>query len=254
MRHVVCEGKKSYFVASAVKIYCGVAMDECGPYNMIIYPNSSPERTSSCTINECASLLNKLHTHSYHCASWPKFCTLEARLSSFDDWPISIKQRPEEITEAGFFYSGKGDKIVCFYCGGGLRDLLPVDNLWIEHARWFPECQFLIYEKGQDFVNSVCQKYRAIITAEDVNNIESPSSYHKEIAVANRKVECTPLHEEINGEKNNSNLCKICFQEYMNVLFLPCGHIVACVKCAFSMQSCAICRKSVSTTVTVFLS
>lgn len=64
-----------------------------------------------------------------------------------------------------------------------------------------------------------------------------------------------------NDDANNSNnagsdsrLCKICFQEEMGVLFLPCGHIVACPKCALSLTTCAVCRKPFTATIRAFLS
>nr|CAD7408736.1 unnamed protein product [Timema cristinae] len=48
-------------------------------------------------------------------------------------------------------------------------------------------------------------------------------------------------------------MCKICFTEEMGVLFLPCGHIVACVKCASSLTTCAVCRQPFTATVRAYL-
>jgi len=36
-----------------------------------------------------------------------EYTSLAARLSSFKDWPYSMTQTPESLSEAGFFYSGK---------------------------------------------------------------------------------------------------------------------------------------------------
>jgi hypothetical protein len=33
--------------------------------------------------------------------------TYEARLSSYESWPRSLKQKPDKLSEAGFFYTGK---------------------------------------------------------------------------------------------------------------------------------------------------
>ena len=32
---------------------------------------------------------------------------LEARLATFDEWPPGLEQRPEELAEAGFYYTGR---------------------------------------------------------------------------------------------------------------------------------------------------
>ncbi|GBP63407.1 Death-associated inhibitor of apoptosis 1 [Eumeta japonica] len=45
--------------------------------------------------------------------------------------------KPEDLADAGFFYTGRSDKTLCFYCGGGLRDWKDNDNPWEEHAVWF---------------------------------------------------------------------------------------------------------------------
>lgn len=43
----------------------------------------------------------------------------------------------------------------CFSCGGGLRNWLPGDDPIVEHARFFPECQYIIGLKGPAFVANV---------------------------------------------------------------------------------------------------
>ena len=48
-------------------------------------------------------------------------------------------------------------------------------------------------------------------------------------------------------------LCKICYDDVMSVVFLPCSHTFACIKCAPSMSVCAICREPVTMLVrTIF--
>ncbi|XP_054287515.1 baculoviral IAP repeat-containing protein 7-A-like [Macrosteles quadrilineatus] len=60
-----------------------------------------------------------------------------------------------ELAEAGFFYAGKKDQTICFYCGGGLHHWQDIDDPWEEHAKWFPKCPFVLVHKGQDFVNEM---------------------------------------------------------------------------------------------------
>jgi hypothetical protein len=37
----------------------------------------------------------------------PTYNTYEARLRSYIGWPSTLKQKPEKLSEAGFFYAGK---------------------------------------------------------------------------------------------------------------------------------------------------
>lgn len=53
---------------------------------------------------------------------------------------------------------------------------------------------------------------------------------------------------------NDARLCKICYVEELGVVFLPCGHLVTCVKCASCMLICSLCRKPISMTVRTFFS
>lgn len=37
-------------------------------------------------------------------------------------------------------------------------------------------------------------------------------------------------------------LCKICLNQQMNVVFIPCGHIFACLECSALLDLCPVCR------------
>ena len=47
--------------------------------------------------------------------------------------------------------------------------------------------------------------------------------------------------------------CKVCFVEEVQVLFLPCRHLVTCEKCAHRLHQCPMCRKNIQDTIMVFL-
>ncbi|XP_063622095.1 death-associated inhibitor of apoptosis 1-like [Cydia splendana] len=66
----------------------------------------------------------------------PRYNTEADRLRTFKDWPKSMKQKPEELAEAGFYYIGQSDKTKCFYCDGSLKDWEEDDVPWEVHARW----------------------------------------------------------------------------------------------------------------------
>ena len=64
------------------------------------------------------------------------------RCKTFDNWPISHLISPMTMAEAGFIYTGDGDKVQCFVCGGyiynWIDDVCPLN----EHVSSFPECRF----------------------------------------------------------------------------------------------------------------
>ncbi|XP_029649347.1 putative inhibitor of apoptosis isoform X3 [Octopus sinensis] len=47
-------------------------------------------------------------------------------------------------------------------------------------------------------------------------------------------------------------LCKICLDEELSVVFLPCGHLVSCASCAPALSNCPLCRKKVHGMVKIF--
>ncbi|XP_078322302.1 baculoviral IAP repeat-containing protein 8-like [Crassostrea virginica] len=81
-----------------------------------------------------------------------QYAIKEVRRGTFKNWPSHITQKPDELAEAGFFYTGKSDVVVCFYCGQGLHEWDVEDEPWGEHARWSPDCPFLLNIKGPEFV------------------------------------------------------------------------------------------------------
>jgi len=40
-------------------------------------------------------------------------------------------------------------------CDGGLQRWDGDDDPWVEHARWFPTCTFVLEQKGQDYIDMV---------------------------------------------------------------------------------------------------
>lgn len=84
-----------------------------------------------------------------------EYDTPEKRLVTFAEWPQHHTLCPLDAALAGYYYTGYGDCVRCFSCGGGVRNWEPEDNVWVEHARWFPKCDFLISSVGSDFVQVV---------------------------------------------------------------------------------------------------
>ncbi|XP_037079051.1 baculoviral IAP repeat-containing protein 7-A-like, partial [Pollicipes pollicipes] len=55
--------------------------------------------------------------------------------------------------------AGVSDHVKCFHCDGGLRNWVPGDNPWTEHARWFSRCGFVRLVKGDDFIQDVLREH-----------------------------------------------------------------------------------------------
>lgn len=199
----------------------------------------------------------------------PSFSSYESRLSTYSSWPANVGLNPPVLSDAGFYFTGSEDKVICFHCGGGLNNWEPTDDPWIEHALWFSKCTFLLLRKGQEFVQAVQDKQSPLITVGEAKEILSEinkmtvssgnSSFEVRNVCTTEKVidENTRSSKEANPNKERSELsreCKICFTEEMSVVFLPCGHVVACVKCAASLSTCPVCRQQFSGTARIYLS
>lgn len=110
-------------------------------------------------------------TTSYHQSKpkRPEYASEEKRFASFAGWSCDYVT-PSDLTKSGLFRTGNDDCTRCFYCGGGLRNWQPSDDVWVEHARWFPKCEFLRQQIGQAFIDTVQEivKEDGILTFENV--------------------------------------------------------------------------------------
>ncbi|KAI5726807.1 putative inhibitor of apoptosis isoform X1 [Diaphorina citri] len=251
--------------------------DTCGSL-IIEPPKSKSEVSQSCSQpNQVVSSLEKLGIHKNSPPAFPNYATYESRLRSFDSWPISLRLKPVTLTEAGFFYTGKADQTLCFRCGGGLKHWEETDDPWTEHARWFSSCPYVKLVKGQEFINQVIGHKEVANDPITLQDLKTVISAHSEVKPAPSVTEtqpssssacCTTVAETSTAVKptacsqddkrpepnSDGRLCKICYQREMGVVFLPCGHIVACVICASTLSTCAVCRQRFTATVRAFLS
>nr|BDT61657.1 MAG: baculoviral IAP repeat-containing protein [Marsupenaeus japonicus endogenous nimavirus] len=81
--------------------------------------------------------------------------TKEERLESFKDWPECVGQEPQALAEAGFFYCGISDHVQCFHCRGIIRNWEKNDIPLHEHAKWFPNCDYLLLLKGKKIIDNI---------------------------------------------------------------------------------------------------
>ena len=78
--------------------------------------------------------------------TWTPFNTAMAiskdRENTFISWPKQIVQKPSELVPSGFYYTGRGDVVQCFFCGIYLKHWSCTDRVDIEHRKHSPECKF----------------------------------------------------------------------------------------------------------------
>lgn len=337
-----------------------------------------------------------------------KYSSLDARMRTYANWPIPDIQKPEALSQAGFYYQDIDDQVRCFHCNGGLRSWQKEDDPWFDHAKWFPHCQFVKLVMSPQYVtqvqeaarqmsqNNVCESSQEPILTERIMSLDEAMStqpvvqalemglnvalirnatqrhlehfgrpyenseelvkvvlenqlddddetedYQNPMAQQlNRLInsfigavrsettnqtaptvereqgsqnhippsstnllthngtsaECTPSSssaqsavpeplkkvtesiagpskwqaeqiklsesgnesnlslEEENRKLKDARLCKVCMDEEVGVVFLPCGHLVTCVQCAPGVNQCPLCRTAIKGFVRTFLS
>lgn len=89
---------------------------------------------------------------------FPQLTDERIRKETFIKWPY-LKPAPEELSEPGFFFTQKEDRVICFNCGGGLQDWTEEDNPWEQHACWYSECSYLRLKRGLHFIKNTKLKF-----------------------------------------------------------------------------------------------
>ncbi|KAM6035550.1 baculoviral IAP repeat-containing protein 1 isoform 2-T3 [Theristicus caerulescens] len=93
-----------------------------------------------------------------------RYSAEDARLQSFDGWPFYARgTKPDALARAGFFFTGKKDTVQCFACGGCLGNWEDGDDPWREHAKWFPECEFLRSKKSSEEIKKYIETYSGFV-------------------------------------------------------------------------------------------
>lgn len=156
----------------------------------------------------------------------PNYTTYEARLSSFNNWPIQTTISADILSKNGFYYSGVADKAQCYHCNSIFKHWTEGDNPLMEHAKGYPDCDYLRTVKGEQFVNEVFNEHKI--------SQEEEEEYFEE------EEDCAENCEASGA----SELCFICLESDVKIILVPCGHIV-CGTCAVQISLCPMCRESI---------
>lgn len=247
-----------------------MSYDVCGPCGIDVRPGSYAESSFTTSAPSTPALIMtatptpERETQTLRHPDYPEYAIETARLRSFDDWPKTLKQKPKQLSDAGFFYTQKGDRVMCFSCGGGLRDWDENDEPWEQHALWFSKCEYLKLVKGQEYIDQVKANQTKMEEEKSANASSSQESVTSgSSATSTTSTSAAAQVEQLLAEKEDphqdsklcdSRLCKICYSSEYNTAFFPCGHVVACTKCASSVTKCPLCRKPFEKVMRVFFS
>lgn len=176
-----------------------------------------------------------------HRPEHPEFQIEANRFASYEDWPNSLKQKPKELAEAGFYYTGKGDRVVCFSCGGGLKHWEESDKPWEQHAMWYSKCEYLKLVKGQKYIDEILARRTtppsSFSESHDEGVQKTPQNSQETLS------QCSSSEDTSSKPQDENKLCRVCYQNEFNTIFIPCGHILTCAKCATSVTKCPLCRQ-----------
>lgn len=93
-------------------------------------------------------------------------------------------------------------------------------------------------------------------------NRDSPNIHHHtpaydDLSIRSADSQTPPSSLSSNYSNNSSGslngICKICYTNSIELVFLPCGHSVSCLSCAQRLYSCPCCRATITTRIRTFL-
>lgn len=176
--------------------------------------------------------------------AFPMYSDCARRLASFRHVKRFSNANIQEFANAGWFCAGLNDYTICYYCGGGLKDWEEKDDPWLEHARWFSKCQFLLLKKGIEFVDEACGRKKKIKNEDEKEESGKPTQ--------DVNVPCEKQNAGHEDEVPTNLLCLVCTINQRSVAFLPCGHCCVCVDCFSRLPRCVFCRSNIISVVKIY--
>lgn len=219
----------------------------------------------------------------------PSMSLTSTRIGTFYHGWSPVHASVREIAAAGFFFLGDRDRVVCWYCNGGLQNWKFEDDPWHEHAKWYSTCPFLLEKKGSEYVSGVTAMYPSInrprlripfprlsstsaLTSNDPNSDPQtsqtpdsepqPSDSDPQTSQTLDSDPQTPVSDpqtppdqpcDPQPSHDSARGCKICFSAKADIAFVPCGHICSCINCSERLFNCPLCRSLITTSVRVYI-
>ena len=195
--------------------------------------------------------MSTTHEVSWSPFVYPKYKSYNKRLTTFFErfWPVSLNQDNFKMAEAGFFYSGFGDIVICAFCGLTLNKWLPNDDPITEHRKFNQDCKFLrLFQDKNSNTNEINLKSIKLFISASLFYLRKNLDYYRNIVYFY-------FHEKILKRRIYNrfiNICKICFGAESNILVLPCRHVSTCLSCTLCTEICPICRCEIISTIKIF--
>uniref|UniRef100_A0A1B0D400 Transposable element P transposase-like RNase H C-terminal domain-containing protein n=1 Tax=Phlebotomus papatasi TaxID=29031 RepID=A0A1B0D400_PHLPP len=108
--------------------------------------------------------------------AYVQYETNEDRLATYDNWSSSFKKTPDELSEAGFFYSGIKDEVTCFSCGGSIAKWQEDYDIWEIHASQFSNCDYVKFVQSEEFIRNAKRKYAEWNNIPEEADLDLPST------------------------------------------------------------------------------
>ena len=193
------------------------------------------------------------------------------RLETFDGWRGPLPA--DELASAGFIYRNKADSTQCAFCFITIDGWRAGHQIEVEHRHHSPGCSQhgytghpshnLRYPLNSKLKREVTRYAKEIIAAMAARS-ESLFVNCRTIAIPSEPVAAVKSKLKVQVKKSSPStaaarhedikLCKICYDQEMSVLFLPCAHLLCCPSCASKTSHCPLCRKNIDKSVPTFIS
>ncbi|CAF3814968.1 unnamed protein product [Rotaria sp. Silwood1] len=155
------------------KIICHKWINTDNPYE--VHARLAPKCPFVLSILSTSTEPPPLVTHNLHGEFQPRhptMCEIRRRQETFNNnnnnnrW-TQTSPSVNDLVQAGFFYSGIGNTVSCFYCGGSLHHWGVNDNPKIEHARWFPNCLYAKHLCGDHLHSKIQMRKKRLAIEKD---------------------------------------------------------------------------------------
>ncbi|XP_072400568.1 putative inhibitor of apoptosis [Diabrotica undecimpunctata] len=215
-----------------------------------------------------------------------EYRSLSKRLTSYKNWPISHPIKPIHLSIAGFSYTGHNDKVRCKFCDTSVNKWLATDIPMKKHkatccfrklfrkikklvsyeerlntfAKWFGDdaCQ---HAKAGYFFNGSALRFVAMTDVSSyevrLKTFESQDLAKEGFFYSGFKyivhTDMCILLMSAEVRANTDKCCRICLNAELQIVFMPCRHLVTCTDCGYIVDKCAMCRCVITDRLRIFM-
>lgn len=111
-------------------------------------------------VDECGMSHHTFQRKNQEKINNPEYISYDNRRKSYKNWPKTFSAyQIQNLSDAGFFYTGRSDKIECFWCGVRLCNWNDNESPVEQHIIWSPKCSFLKMTKGIEYIEEMREKF-----------------------------------------------------------------------------------------------